>query len=431
MDTARDSTSDIRELAHPIASAMGIDGIVAAARGRKLIALGEASHGTHEYYVTRAEITRRIVQEGGPAWIGVEGDWPDCWRIDRWVRNLAEPDADARALLRTFERWPTWMWANAEVAEFLDWLRAFNRERPPALHVGFYGLDVYSLWDSLDRVMRWLGEHAPEAVPAALQAWRCFAPFDEDPQRYAWNTRLVPATCEADVVTLLAEVRRHSFADGDAALDAVQNAAVAVQAERYYRAMVRTDRGSWNIRDSHMADTIERLQQHFGTGTRGIIWEHNTHVGDARATTMAASGMVNVGQLLRERYGSRNVLLVGFASHRGSVIAAAQWGEPEEVLPVPPAVRHSHEDLLHRALDEPSVLQLPRHSDRGWLGHPAGHRAIGVVYNPAQEAGNYVPTIMGGRYDALVWFEETNALVPLRHEAIPQDAEYETEPTGF
>lgn len=325
------------------------------------------------------------------------------------------------------------MWANVEVAEFLDWLRSWNLARPEKERVGFYGLDVYSLWDSLRVIMRYLERCEPHAVEAANRAWQCFLPYGEEPHRYAWETRIVPASCESEVVALLSEVVQRATAldrDGDEAFDAVQNAVTAVQAERYYRVMVRTDRSSWNIRDRHMVDTITRIARHLGHA-RGIVWEHNTHVGDARATDMARAGMVNVGQLLRERFGPHDVALVGLAAHRGSVIAARAWGEPEQEMAVPPAQPGSHEDLLHQALGEPSVILLDRGTAPGWLYGVAGHRAIGVIYQPTSESGNYVPTVMGDRYDALLWFEDTSALIPLHHESVPLEPEYETEPTGF
>lgn len=265
----------------------------------------------------------------------------------------------------------------------------------------------------------------------ASRAWQCFAPFDKDPHRYAWNTRLVPVTCEDDVVDLLVEVRRQAAANGDDAFDAMQNAIVAVEAERYYRAMVRTDRGSWNIRDSHMMDTVDRIADHLGPNAQGVIWAHNTHVGDARATTMADAGLLNLGQLLRERHGPEHVLLVGMASHAGEVTAARAWGDTEQRMPVPAARENSHEWLLYRALDEPAAIDFGADRARPWLSLRAGHRAIGVVYDPTSESGNYVPTTMGERYDALLWFETTRALLPLHHETTPEEAEYETEPSGF
>lgn len=422
---------DLRDLSRPLTDAGALDALVDRARARRFVAIGEASHGTHEFYAWRAQLTRRLIEEAGATWIGVEGDWPDCWRIDRWVRGLIDTDLDARGVLASFDRWPTWMWANTDVADFLDWLRGYNSGRAPSLRVGFYGLDVYSLWDSLDHTMTWLAEHAPNALPVAKQAWRCFAPFDKDPHRYAWNTRLVPSSCEDDVVNLLVEVRQRAAADGDDAFNALQNAAVAVEAERYYRAMVRTDQGSWNIRDLHMVDTVDRIAAHLGPESKGVLWAHNTHVGDARGTTMAEAGLLNLGQLLRERHDSGQVLLVGLASYGGEVMAARAWGAAEERMRVPDASEESHEGLIHRALGVPSIVDFGRNRRRPWLRHRTGHRAIGVVYDPANERGNYVPTVMGERYDALIWFEQTRALRALHHETEPEEAEYETEPTGF
>ncbi len=425
---------EIRALARPLRGVHDLDALVGRLGGDRFVCLGEASHGTHEFYGWRAELSRRLVLEHGFTWIGVEGDWPDCWRINRWVRGLEHQHLDAEQLLAGFERWPTWMWANHEVARFLDWLHAENLTRPPERRVGFYGLDVYSLWDSLRVIVSWLEAHAPQAVPAAMRAWQCFVPYREDPHQYAWSARLVPTSCEGEVVDLLAEVRRRTAGIGEGdegAFDAAQNAAVAAEAEHYYRVMVRGDRESWNIRDRHMAATIDRLARHLGEGSKGLVWEHNTHVGDARATDMAASGLVNVGQLVRERHGDQGVSLVGFACHRGSVVAASGWGEPERVFGVPEARAGSHEDLLHRALAGDAVLELGPDRSGPWSSARRGHRAIGVVYDPRREAGNYVPTVMGGRYDALLWFERADALHPLHHEGRPREPELETEPTGF
>lgn len=428
-----DVVAQMRALARPLSSTSDLEALVERLGTARFACLGEASHGTHEYYRWRAELSRRLIQEHGFTWIGVEGDWPDCWRINRWVRGQELQDLDARGVLAGFERWPTWMWANHEVSDFLDWLHEWNLSRPEQDRAGFYGLDVYSLWDSLRATMAWLETHAPDALPTAMQAWQCFLPYGEDPHQYAWSTRLVPTSCESDVVTLLAETRRRARgrAQDEGAFDAAQNAEVVADAEHYYRIMVRGDRQSWNIRDVHMADTIDRLARHLGPGSKGLVWEHNTHVGDARATDMASAGLVTVGQLVRERHGGEGVALVGFASHRGSVVAASGWGDPEQVLPLPVAHRGSHEDLLHRALDRDAVLVFGDDRSGPWLSTRLGHRAVGVVYHPARESGNYVPTVMGARYDALVWLEETSALRPLHHEARPREPELETEPTGF
>ena len=434
--TSEEVLGEIRSRARPLMTPADLDGVVARVGGDRFVCIGEASHGTHEFYGWRCALSRRLIEERGFTWIGVEGDWPDCWRLNRWVRGGDHDDVggSSREALAGFERWPTWMWANEEVADFLTWLREWNLARPGAGRVGFYGLDVYSLWDSLREVIGWLDTHAPESVPAALQAWQCFVPYGEDPHRYAWSTRLVPETCEPDVVALLAEVRRRAADrpdDDEGAFDAWQNAEVAVDAERYYRIMVRGDRESWNVRDRHMVDTVERLARHMGDGSKGLVWAHNTHVGDARATDMARAGLVNIGQLLRQRVGDQGVSLIGFTSHRGSVVAAPAWGETESALDVPVARVGSHEDLLHAALGAPAVLELDGGLSGPWSSSWLGHRAIGVVYDPRREAGNYVPTRMGGRYDALLWLEATEALRPLHHEGPPSEPELETEPTGF
>lgn len=428
-----DAASQIRSLARPLATVEDLRPLVDRLTGDRFVCIGEASHGTHEFYAWRAALSRALIEEGGISWIGVEGDWPDCWRINLWVRGLKDRELDATQMLSGFERWPTWMWANEEVAEFLTWLREFNLARPQDKRVGFYGLDIYSLWDSLREIIRWLETHAPDAVAAAMNAWQCFLPFGEDPHRYAWSTRLVPRNCESDVVALLMEVRRRTAGrtQDEVAFDAAQNAAIAAGAEHYYRTMVRGDRESWNIRDIHMADTIDRLAQHFGPESKGLIWEHNTHVGDARATDMALHGMVNVGQLMRERHAADGVKLIGFASYGGTVIAAGAWGTVEQILPVPAATTGSHEDLLHRTLNAPALLVFGENRTGPWLDAPLGHRAIGVVYQPRGESGNYVSTRMGDRYDALLWLEHTEALRPLHHEPEPLEPEFETEPTGF
>jgi erythromycin esterase-like protein len=425
--------SEIRALARPLRGLADLTPLVQRLGDHRFVCLGEASHGTHEYYRWRAELSRRLILEHGFTWIGVEGDWPDCWRIDRWVRGTAYQGMTVEQLLAGFERWPTWMWANREVADFLDWLRAENLGRPPERRVGFYGLDVYSLWDSLRVIVSWLEANVPDAVSTAKRAWQCFVPYREDPHQYAWSTRLVPTSCESEVVALLLEVRRRTrdLAGDDAAFDAVQNAEVAAGAEHYYRSMVRGDRRSWNVRDHHMADTVERLSEHLGPASKGLVWEHNTHVGDARATDMALAGLVNLGQLMRERHAPEDVALVGLTGHRGSVVAAAGWGEPERELTVPEAAPGTHEDLLHRALGHQAVLDFGGKRPGPWLSAHRGHRAIGVVYEPRQESRLYVPTVMGARYDALLWFERTHALHPLHHETPPMEPEFETEPTGL
>ncbi|NUR28160.1 MAG: erythromycin esterase family protein, partial [Catenulispora sp.] len=375
--------ADIRAVARPLRTADDLDPLVERIASARIVLIGEASHGTAEYYRWRADLSRRLIAEYGFSFVAVEGDWPDCFRINRWVAHGAEPGRSARQVLADFRRWPRWMWANEEVAEFVGWLRGHNAATGAG--VGFYGLDVYSLWESMEMVVDYVADRYPDLLHNARRAWACFEPYDGDPHAYAYATRMVPTACEDEVIELLSGLRRRAAYPDDhpeAALDARQNAEVMAGAARYYRAMVRADSESWNIRDRHMADTLDRLLAHRGPRAKAIVWEHNTHIGDARATPMTDHGMLNVGQLVRERHGEDAVAAVGMAGHHGSVIAAAAWGATPEVLPVPAAAEGSHEQLLHEALGEASVAVFPPADDSPWLNHPRGHRAIGVVYRP-------------------------------------------------
>ena len=421
---------EIRGMATRLVDRGDLDPLLDRIGDARYVLLGEASHGTADYYRWRAAITERLIVEHGFSFVAVEGDWPDCYTINRWVKGREAPAADATAVLARFERWPTWMWANREVADFATWLRDHNTRT--GAEVGFYGLDVYSLWDSLRAVLSYLGDSQPEALDAAHQAFRCFEPYGEDPQDYAWATRLVPASCEDEVVDLLVGLRSRRIArddDPEARLDAEQNAEVVAGAERYYRTMVRADGESWNVRDTHMSASLDRLAAHHGPDARAVVWAHNTHVGDARATDMAAAEMVNLGQLVRQRRAGDGTVLVGFGGHHGAVIAADTWGGPMRRMTVPTPPTGTHEDLLHRALGEPALLVFPDDRSSAWLSEPRGHRAIGVVYHPNADArGNWVPTAMGGRYDAFISFDATDAITPLQAEAPAPGAEHETAP---
>lgn len=398
----------------------------------QFVLLGEASHGTSEYYTWRARLSQRLIQEKGFSFIAVEGDWPDCYALNRYSKHYPDSGQDAYSVLHRFSRWPTWMWANWEVVALAEWLHRHNRGRAPAQQVGFYGLDVYSLHESLAAVLDYVEKNRPEALDAARQAARCFEPFGEDLQSYAWSTAMVPESCEDDVLGLLMELRQKSYpyaADPEAEFNAEQNAWVMVGAERYYRTMLRGDAASWNIRDTHMADTLDRLIDYHGPHAKAILWEHNTHIGDARATDMAQAQMVNVGQLVRERHGDQGVFLVGLGGHHGSVIAGDYWGAPMQRMPVPRARAGSWEDLLHRAGEGNKLLRMSDLRPLDGAMAPLGHRAIGVVYHPGREAGNYVPSVLPDRYDAFLYFGETQALHPLHIEPQSQKPP-ETYPWG-
>ncbi|HTF88435.1 MAG TPA: erythromycin esterase family protein [Planctomycetota bacterium] len=426
---------ELRTLAQPVSGPRDIDRLMTRIGDARYVLLGEASHGTSEYYTWRAAISQRLIRDKGFSFVAVEGDWPDCMGIDRFIKGRTTAGLSARDVLHAFERWPTWMWANEEVSDFVEWLEQHNQGRQSAEQVGFYGLDVYSLWDSLYAIMNYLRRVDPLTLTAARRAFRCFEPYGEDVQEYARAARFVPNSCEDEVVTLLSQMRSRldaGSADQDeAAFQARQNAEVLKNAESYYRAMVRGGPGSWNIRDRHMSETLERLMQKHGPKAKAIVWEHNTHVGDARFTDMASDGMVNVGQLVREAHAAQDVVLVGFGSYQGSVIAGSEWGATPEVMLVPPARPGSWESLLHEgAAKGPQLLTFERASPE--MLEPRGHRAIGVVYQPEFEAyGNYVPTVLPRRYDSFVFLDRTQALRPLHVTARTEDEVPETYPSGM
>jgi erythromycin esterase len=436
MEGAAELAERFRAMAQPLGTPDDLTPLLERVGDARYVLLGEASHGTAEYYTWRRAISERLIREKGFSFIAVEGDWPDCYRVNRYVKGAADEGASGREVLHAFSRWPTWMWANEEIVGLAEWLREHNARLPEERKVGFYGLDVYSLWESLDAVITYLRRVDPNAVRPAMRAFQCFEPYGEDVQEYAQATALAPTSCENEVIALLLELRRKApqyREDSRAAyFNAEQNALVAAGAERYYRAMVRGGSSSWNIRDQHMVETLERLMQYHGPEAKAIVWEHNTHIGDARATDMARAGMVNVGQLVRERCWQDGVVLVGFGSHRGSVIAAEEWGAPMQRMPVPPAEQGSFEDILHRSGADDKLLLFGDTSQQDNLLEPRGHRAIGVVYHPDLERfGNYVPTVLPLRYDAFLYLDQTAALHPLHLTPREEGEVPETFPSGL
>ena len=439
----------IAAIARPLEQPTDLDPLIERIGDARFVLLGEASHGTSEYYTWRASLSERLIREKGFSFVAVEGDWPHCYQVNRYIKNAPDSGESAQAVLQAFDRWPTWMWANREVVRFVEWLRRYNdgaetgTPLPAERKAGFYGLDVYSLWDSMQAVVSYLEQVDPEAVSTARRAYSCFDPYGQDEQEYARATLYIPKGCEDAAITMLTELYskapRYEEEGREAFFNAEQNALVARNAERYYRTMVRGGPYSWNVRDTHMTDTLDRLMEFHGSEAKAIVWEHNTHIGDARATDMARDGMVNVGQLVRERHGGEGVVLVGFGSYQGSVIAADAWGAPMERKPVPEALQDSYEDLMHRAGDASGIrnqlLLLPDEGagpDEAALWSASrGHRAIGVVYKPAFERhGNYVPTVLPRRYDAFMFVDQTTALHPLHLEPRVDDEIPETYPSG-
>ncbi len=408
----------------------------------RFVLLGEGTHGTHEFYRERARITRRLIERKGFAAVAVEGDWPDAYRVNRYVRGRGE-DGDAEESLRGFERFPTWMWRNADVLDFVGWLRSFNDERAPsAAKIGFYGLDVYSLFASADAVIAYLQSRDPVAAQRAREHYACFDYFGPDEQAYARALqRHGVASCEEDVVAVLMDMRRRVTADYERAAGddedafcAAQNAKVVASAEHYYRTMFDPQVSSWSVRDRHMAQTLDDLSRHLGTPAKPaklVVWAHNSHVGDARATDMLDRHEVNIGQLCRETYGGE-CLLVGFTTYTGTVTAARDWHAPAERRIVLPARPESVEGLLHQ-LDQPAfVLSLRSGESRRVLVGSFLERAIGVVYRPETELlSHYLQARPARQFDALVHIDHTRAVEPLERSVAWETGEVpETFPTG-
>ncbi|HEY8164811.1 MAG TPA: erythromycin esterase family protein [Gemmatimonadaceae bacterium] len=429
-------TTEIQRLSHPLNSPKDLDPLLDRIGDAHYVLLGEATHGTSEFYTWRSEISKRLILEKGFSFIAVEGDWPDCMRVNRYVKGVEGKSAEE--VLHAFARWPTWMWANREIVHLAEWLREHNDLALDERKAGFYGLDVYSLWESMDAVVSYLDRIDPAFAKSARRAYACFEPYYEDAQEYARATALVPTSCEDEAVGMLRALRergaRYREDSRDAYFDAEQNALVAQNAELYYRTMVRGGPSSWNVRDYHMVETLDRLMTHHGSGAKGIVWEHNTHVGDARFTDMARAGMVNVGQLVRQARARDGVVLVGFGTGSGTVIAGREWGAPMQRMQVPDAREESAEAALREALRAEDALLLFDEASRstgGELASPRGHRAIGVVYNPRTEHwGNYVPTILPSRYDAFIYIDETRAVDPLHLKPIKDGEIPETYPSG-
>ncbi len=384
----------------------------------EIVMLGEASHGTHEYYVWRNHITKRLIKEKNFNFIAVEGDWPDCYKLNRYIKNHGDAGKTAKEVLHSFNRWPTWMWANWEIAALSEWLRKHNYRLPANKKIGFYGLDVYSLWESMEAIMHYLRNVDPAALKVAQKAFQCFEPYkEEEGQSYARASRFAPELCENEVVDLLKEIRLklpQYNTDHEAVFSAEQNALIAVNAEKYYRAMIAGGPHTWNIRDRHMMETLNRLLEFHGKNSKAIVWEHNTHIGDARATDMIDEGMFNIGELARTEHHDNNVVLVGFGSYQGSVVAGKSWGAQMQKIEVPAAPAHTWENLLHKAGTDDKLLIMDKFMDDMFMENHIGHRAIGVVYHPQYEKyGNYVPSILPLRYDAFIYLDQTKALHPL------------------
>ncbi len=410
--------ASLRTLARPIESGRCLDPLVERLGRARLALLGEASHGTAEFYTKRAAVSRRLIEERGFRFVAVEGDWATLHRLNRYVKHWPDAGPNARAIMSGFARWPVWMWANEETLALIEWLREFNNDRPADERVGFYGMDVYGMDDARDEVVNGLAAFDPELGEQARSVYKPFEPFRDNPGRY-------PRALAAGAPSLepAADRGRALVADHAEALRArcpftalhiEQCAAVVQSAERHFRAMARQSADSWNERADHFYRAVERLLEFYGDESRGIVWAHNTHVGDARATPMAGQGRRNIGKTARLRLGRERVAILGFGTHRGTVKAGRKWGAPRERMPVPAALENTFEDWMNRLGMPMALFLFEADSVPAALRVPRGHRAIGVVYRSGPESpGQYVPTSLPDRYDAFLFIARTRALTPL------------------
>lgn len=411
----------------------------------RFVLIGEASHGTHEFYRERAQITKRLITEKGFSAVAVEADFPDANRLNRYV-NGSNADADVVEAMGGFQRFPAWMWRNADVLDFIGWLRAHNDDLSPnAAKVGFYGLDLYSLHTSINAVLNYLQKIDPDGAERARERYACFDQFGEDTQAYGYATnRGLADSCEDDVVKQLIELHERSAElarrDGRVAADdfffAEQNARLVKNAEQYYRMMYRSDVSSWNLRDLHMMETLVELDNHLSLPNKKVkivLWEHNSHLGDASATDMGRRGEWNVGQLTRQHY-EHEAFLIGFTTYSGTVTAATDWGGAAERKRVRPALAGSYENVFHETGLDRFLLLMSKGSDVSKvLQAPLLERAIGVIYRPETERqSHYFQASLSRQFDAVIHIDETRAVEPLERTVKWEEGEVmETFPSGI
>ncbi len=387
----------------------------------RVVLIGEATHGTSEFYRMRARITRELIEHKGFSFVAIEGDWPDAARVDHYVRHAETPPSEWTA----FARFPVWMWRNEETREFVDWLRMRNSGLELDRRVAFHGLDLYSLYSSIRSVLGYLDEVDPSSAKIARLRYGCLTPWQTDPATYG-HAALTGRyrSCEDSVTAVLKDLRQKEQAyaehDGERFLDAAQNALLVANAEEYYRVMYYGSRASWNLRDQHMFDTLVNLLNHHGPDSKGIVWAHNSHVGDANATEMAERGEHNIGQLCRERFG-RGAYSIGFGTNSGTVAAATNWDGPMLIKNVRPAIDNSYEHLCHES-GEPRFLLPLRNGAAAvvqGLSKPRLERAIGVIYRPETEReSHYFRAVLPEQFDEYVWFDGTSAVTPLATEKL-------------
>ena len=399
----------------PLDGDASLDRLILTAADKKLVLLGEGSHGTHEYYLWRDKISRRLISEQDFNFIAVEGDFASLYHLNRYVKNMDGAANSARDILSKLEKWPTWMWSNEEVVALAEWLRNHNDNLPQDKKVGFYGMDVYDEWKSKKVVLDLLKSTNRTAYRYAKKQYRCFNPHKGDSWSYANAVRAGKKDCSTATKNVVEYIRNNRDILSDLSDDVyfylLQNTIVVHNAEEFYRKSV-TSRGeaSWNSRANHMHETVNDLLELYGENSKGIVWAHNTHIGDAKYTSMRNSGEHNIGQLVRSKLGYDNVFLIGFATYEGEVMAGSSWGAPMQKMTIPPAIPNSIEYKLNQINQDSFYLFFDEEDRKDEDIMVLGNRAVGVVYNPRQDERQFVPTIIPLRYDALFFFKKTTAL---------------------
>ncbi|GAB4373292.1 MAG: hypothetical protein Kow00121_16430 [Elainellaceae cyanobacterium] len=434
----------LRQAAHPLkGESSDYDPLMERIGDAQFVLIGEASHGTHDFYYERAEITKRLIQEKGFVAVAVEADWPDAYRINRFVKASSD-DPTAAEALSGFYRFPTWMWRNTNVLRFVDWLRGYNDSLPAqAAKIGFYGLDLYSLYSSMEAVLKYLETIDPDAAQRARYRYSCFEHFGEDSQSYGYAASFgLNQSCEGEVVSQMLELQRkateYAKRDGQIPEDeffyAEQNARLVKNAEQYYRSMFQGRVSSWNLRDRHMAETLEELVAHLSKTIdrpKIVLWAHNSHLGDARATDMGEMGELNVGQLVRQHYGN-DAVLIGFSTYIGTVAAASDWDAPVEIKRVNPGLPNSYEGLFHKVGLDRFLLIMDDHELSRLLHQPRLERAIGVIYRPDTErASHYFQARLSDQFDAVIHIDNSIAVEPLDREQPGDEEAPETYPSAL
>lgn len=409
------SAQNIKEKAISLEGETSLDKLISLSSKKELVLLGEASHGTHEYYLWRDKISRRLIAEQNFNFIAVEGDFASLYHLNLYVKNIEGAGKSAREVLLKLNRWPTWMWVNEEVEALAEWLRDYNDKLPQNKKVGFYGMDVYDEWNSKKEVLDLLKSTNHSAYLYAKNQYSCFEPHKGESWKYADAVRAGKKDCSTATKNVVDYIRnnRGSFTSlsDDAYFYLLQNTIVVNNAEKFYReSVISESHVSWNSRVHHMHGTVNDLLALYGENSKGIVWAHNTHIGDAEYTNMSSSGKENIGQLTREKLGDDNILLVGFTTYEGKVLAGSSWGSPMMEMTIPPAISNSIESELNK-IDLNSFYLIFDEEDRMKKNlKVTGNRAVGVVYNPRGDSRQFVPTIVPLRYDALFFFKNTTSL---------------------